>query len=57
MFVVYYGYFVYVEFEKFGVDRRLLYINIIRKSLDRFVSYYYFLRYGDIFRFYFRRIR
>ena len=54
---VYHGHLAYVEFEKFGVDRRPLYINIIRKPLDRLVSYYYFLRYGDTFRPYLRRTR
>lgn len=34
---------------RFGVPKPL-FINIIRKPLDRFISYYYFVRYGDNYR-------
>lgn len=32
---------------RFGVKIQPLYINVIRKPLDRLVSHYYFIRYGD----------
>ena len=46
---MYHGHFPFLDFTKFSLPQPM-YINIIRKPLDRFVSHYYFLRYGDTFR-------
>lgn len=54
---VYHGHLAYMDFQRLGVYQSPLFINMIRKPLDRLVSYYYFLRFGDDFRPYLRRTR
>nr|CAG4640969.1 EOG090X088H [Eulimnadia texana] len=47
---LYHGHLSFLDFANLGASELPLYVNVIRKPLDRFISYYYFLRYGDDFR-------
>ncbi|CAJ0564270.1 unnamed protein product, partial [Mesorhabditis spiculigera] len=50
------GHVAYVDFERFGYAPPI-YINLLREPLERLLSHYYFLRYGDNYRLGLKRSR
>lgn len=52
----YHGHLSFVDFTRFGFPNPI-YINILREPLDRLLSHYYFLRYGDNYRIGLKRSR
>ncbi|VDM19147.1 unnamed protein product [Hydatigera taeniaeformis] len=44
------GHFYYINFRRYGINIDYVYINCLRNPLERLVSKYYFMRFGDYHR-------